>query len=230
MARGFFITGTDTDVGKTTAALGLMKALQQKGLTVAAMKPVSAGCAQTDAGLRNDDAVRLMQQASVELPYEIVNPYAFEPAIAPHIAAAEENVDMSIDIIKRAYQSITAEVDVVIVEGAGGWLVPLNKTQTMADIAHALQLDVIQVVGLKLGCLNHALLTSESIAAYSLTQAGWIANLATDEMSYRDENIQSLQQRLPGKCLGIVPALQLTNQNIIAVDDIAKHLHVDTLL
>jgi len=230
MARGFFITGTDTDVGKTTVALGLMAALQQKGLSVAALKPVSAGCVQTDAGLRNDDAVRLMQLASVELPYDIVNPYAFEPAIAPHIAAAENNVEMSIETIKQAYQSIAAEVDVVIVEGAGGWLVPLNKTQTMADIAHALQLDVIQVVGLKLGCLNHALLTSESISAQSLTQVAWVANHASDDMPYRDENIQTLQHRLPGKCLGIVPALQFANGNMIRTEDIAKHLHVDTLL
>lgn len=230
MARGFFITGTDTDVGKTTVALGLMAAFQQKGLSVAAMKPVSAGCTQTNAGLRNDDAMQLMRQASVELPYEIVNPFAFEPAIAPHIAAAESNVEMSIDIIKQAYQFIAAEVDVVIVEGAGGWLVPLNKAQTMADLARAFQLDVIQVVGLKLGCLNHALLTSESIAAQSLTQVAWVANHASDDMPYGDENIKTLQQRLPGECLGIVPALQFANENMIVSEDIAKHLHVDTLL
>lgn len=230
MARGFFITGTDTDVGKTTIALGLMAAFQQKGFTVAAMKPVSAGCVRTDAGLRNNDAVRLMQQASVELPYEIVNPYAFEPAIAPHIAAAQNNVEMSLDAINQAYQLIAAEVDIVIVEGAGGWLVPFNKTQTMADIARTLQLDVIQVVGLKLGCLNHALLTSESIAAQNLSQVAWAGNLLSGDMLYQAENIQTLQQWLPGKCLGIIPALQLAFENIIGTEDIAKYLHVDTLL
>lgn len=225
MARGIFITGTDTDVGKTAIALGLMSALQQKGLTVAAFKPVSAGCTKTENGLRNDDALQLMQQASVELPYDIVNPYAFEPAIAPHIAAAEQNIEMSIDTIVQAYEKIAAEVDVVIVEGAGGWLVPFNKTQTMADIACALRLDVIQVVGLKLGCLNHALLTSQSIAAHGLTQKGWVANQCANDMPYQKENIRSLQSRLSGDCFGLIPNLsQITPENI------ALNLNINTLL
>ena len=225
MAKGFFITGTDTDVGKTTVALGLMTALQQKGLTVAAMKPVSAGCMQTPQGLRNDDAVRLMQQASINLPYDLVNPYAFEASIAPHIAATDQNVHMNIDVIKQAYQQIAEQTDVVIVEGAGGWLVPFNATQTMADIASALQLDVIQVVGLRLGCLNHALLTSASIAAQGLTQVGWVANQFTDEMHNPSENIQSLQQRLPDVCLGVIPHLAQTQTNVIT-----QYLNIDTLL
>lgn len=225
MARGIFITGTDTDVGKTATALGLMSALQQKGFTVAAFKPVSAGCTQTENGLRNDDALQLMQQASVKLPYDTINPYAFEPAIAPHIAAQEQNIEMSIDTIVQAYEKIAAEVDVVIVEGAGGWLVPLNKTQSMADIAYALKLDVIQVVGLKLGCLSHALLTSESISAHGLTQTGWVANQCADDMPYQKENIFSLQSRLSGDCLGFIPNMpQITPENI------ARHLNINTLL
>ena len=230
MARGFFITGTDTDVGKTTVALGLMAALKNKGVTVAAFKPVSAGCMRTENGLRNDDALQLMQQASVELPYEIVNPYAFEPPIAPHIAAAEQNVEMNIDTIVQAYKKIAAEVDVVIVEGAGGWLVPFNKTQTMADIAYALKLDVIQVVGLKLGCLSHALLTSASIAEHGLKQIGWAGNQRSNDMPYRTENIETLRQHLPGNCLGIVPMLSTTDATTFKTGDIAKRLSIDSLL
>lgn len=224
MGKGFFITGTDTDVGKTTVALGLMSALQQKGLIVAAMKPVSAGCIQTPQGLRNDDAVRLMEQASIDLPYDLVNPYPFAAPVAPHIAAAELNVHMNIDVIKNAYQQIAEQVDVVIVEGAGGWLVPLNETQTMADVASALQLDVIQVVGLRLGCLNHALLTSASVAAQGLTQVGWVANQLSENMQNPSENYQALQQRLTGECLGVIPHLAQTQSH-----DITQFLNIDTL-
>jgi len=225
MGKGFFITGTDTDVGKTTIALALMNALQKKGMIVAAMKPVSAGCSNTKHGLRNEDAARLMQQANIEFPYDVVNPYAFEAPIAPHIAAAEQNITMDIDTIKQAYEYIAEKVDVVIVEGAGGWLVPLNKTQTMADVVSALQLDVIQVVGLRLGCLNHALLTSANIAAHGLTQAGWVANQLTDNMSNQKENIHALQQRMEGECLGIVP-----NLSQIKADEITQYLNIGTLL
>lgn len=225
MARGFFITGTDTDVGKTMVALGLMLAFKKAGMSVAAFKPVSAGCVQTSDGLRNDDAVRLMQQASVELPYDVVNPYAFEAPIAPHIAAAEQHVEIEIDKIVQAYRHISERVDVVIVEGAGGWLVPLNNSQTLADAASALQLDVIQVVGLRLGCLNHALLTSASIKAHGLTQAGWVANQLTDNMQNPSENIHALHQRLTGEYLGFVPNLAQTQ-----LHDIAQYLNADMLL
>jgi dethiobiotin synthetase len=225
MARGFFITGTDTDVGKTTVALGLMAAFKRAGMSVAAYKPVSAGCVQTFNGLRNDDAVRLMQQASIELPYDIVNPYAFEAPIAPHIAATEQHVEIDINVITQAYWHISERVDVVIVEGAGGWLVPLNDTQTLADAAGALQLDIIQVVGLRLGCLNHALLTSANIAAHGLTQVGWVANQLTDNMCNSSENIRALQQRLTGKCIGVIPNLTQTHPN-----GTAQYLNVETLL
>lgn len=225
MARGFFITGTDTDVGKTTIALGLMAAFKKTGMSVAAFKPVSAGCVQTENGLRNADALQLMQQASVEFPYEVINPYAFEPAIAPHIAAAEQKIDMNIDTIVQAYHKIAAEVDVVIVEGAGGWLVPINDNETMADVACALQLEITQVVGLKLGCLSHALLTTESISAHGLTQIGWITNQCANDMPYQKENIRSLQLRLSGDYLGHIPFLgQLTPK------DIAQHLNINTIL
>jgi len=214
MTRGFFITGTDTDVGKTVVALKLISAFQQKGHTVAAMKPVSAGCEKTGHGLRNhglrthdlhnNDAVQLMQQASIELPYDTVNPYAFEPAIAPHIAATETNVEMNIDTLVQAYQKIARQADIVIVEGAGGWLVPFNATQTMADVASALKLDIILVVGLKLGCISHTLLTAQSIMQQNQHLAGWVSNHIQPN-TLRIEKIEAtLRNRLPAPQLGSI--------------------------
>ena len=215
MTSGFFITGTDTDVGKTTVALGLITALQDKGLSVGVMKPVSAGCELTSDGLRNEDAVLLMQKASVDFPYEIVNPYAFEPAVAPHIAAAEAGVEIDIEVIRQCYLDIAEKVDIVIVEGAGGWLVPINENETMADVVKALALDVITIVGIRLGCLNHALLTSQCIKASGLSHRGWVANhlsVATDRAA---ENINALRVRISAPLLDEVPygdnPLQLEN-------------------
>jgi dethiobiotin synthetase len=196
MAKGIFITGTDTAIGKTTIALGLIAALQEKGLTVAAMKPVSAGCEQTENGLRNEDAVNLMQQASIDLPYEVVNPYAFEPAIAPHIVAEKTGTSIDIGLIKERYEEIAKRADFIVVEGAGGWLVPINENETMADVAKILSLDVITVVGIRLGCLNHALLTVNNIENYRCKHLGWIANLVSNDVECSAENIQALCQRI----------------------------------
>jgi dethiobiotin synthetase len=230
MGAGFFITGTDTDVGKTTVALALMAMLQQQGLRVAAMKPVSAGCEKTQQGLRNDDAVQLMQQASIDLPYELVNPYAFEEFVAPHIAASKNNITMQVEPLCNAYKEIAAQVDVVIVEGAGGWQVPLNKSETMANVAVALGLPVINVVGLRLGCLNHALLTADSIAAHGLKNIAWVGNTLSANMVCEMENIDSLKQRLPGACLGIVPFdVELSKQQS-SVEKITQYLNVSFLL
>lgn len=225
MARGIFITGTDTDIGKTTVAIGLMDALKKSGLRVAAFKPVSAGCIQTDNGLRNDDAIQLMQLASVELPYDVVNPYAFEPAIAPHIAAAEQNVEMNLETIVQAYQKIAANVDVVIVEGAGGWLVPFNKTQTMADVAQRLQLDIIQVVGIKLGCISHALLTNLAVQACNCKLVGWVANQIEPQTDNTAEIINSIKIRSYAPLLGSVPFCPSAS-----VDDMAATLDVSHLI
>lgn len=225
MARGFFITGTDTDVGKTTCALGLMAAFKNAGLKVAAMKPVSAGCKQTPQGLRNDDALRLLQEANVDIPYEIVNPYAFELPIAPHIAAEKEGIEMNIDTLVQAYQKIATEVDVVIVEGAGGWLVPFNEKQTMADLAIRLGLPVINVVDIRLGCLNHALLTTQSVKKSSLPLVGWIANHLSKD-TYRDaENITALKKRISATCLGNVPYLQNDDPTLVS-----EYLNISALL
>ena len=160
---GYFITGTDTSVGKTNIALALMRVFKNNGHRVTCMKPVSAGCARTSAGLRNDDAMRLISESSTELSYDDVNPYAYEPAIAPHIAAQMLGENIRLDVISEAFEKISSGSNMVIVEGAGGWLVPITKTQSMADVAKALQLPIILVVGMRLGCLNHALLSVASI-------------------------------------------------------------------
>ncbi len=205
MARGYFITGTDTEVGKTWCTVGLMAALQQQGKTVVAMKPVASGCERTAEGLRNDDALRLQAQASIELPYESANPYAFEPAIAPHLAAAQNGITIRLDAIVDAFQRLQGKADVTLVEGVGGWQVPLNETENVADLAHALGLPVILVVGLRLGCINHALLTAESIRASGCTLAGWIANGIDPAMAEQQNNIASIQQRIAAPLLGVVP-------------------------
>ncbi|HEX22941.1 MAG TPA: dethiobiotin synthase [Chromatiales bacterium] len=206
---GLFVTGTDTDVGKTHIALGLMAALQQRGLCVAAMKPVSAGCelggSEGDRSLRNDDALQLSAQSSLSIPYQTLNPYAFEPAIAPHIAAQKVDVTMRLDVLQRACAEIEAQADVVVVEGAGGWLVPVNARETLADLAVALGFPVVLVVGVRLGCISHALLSAESIRARGLTLAGWVANEISTQAVCVEENIAALSQRLQAPLLGRVP-------------------------
>jgi dethiobiotin synthetase len=205
--RGYFITGTDTGVGKTTVTLGLMQALQQQGRSVAAMKPVAAGCELTPAGLRHADALQLRQQASVELDYELINPYALEPAIAPHIAAEQADVIIEAGKIYNKYKEIKCFVDCVLVEGVGGWQVPLNADETLADLVRKLDLDVIMVVGIRLGCLNHALLTADAIAAAGCTLAGWVANQLPSPPECAQENIKSLKTRISSPLLGVLPVM-----------------------
>ncbi len=208
MTSGYFITGTDTGVGKTVVTLGLMARLQAQGKTVAAMKPVASGCERTAAGLVNDDASQLLRQSSVALPYALVNPYAFEPPIAPHIAAARAGVSISIDAIRSACAEIAGKADYVLVEGVGGWQVPLNADETLADLARALDLEVILVVGIRLGCLNHALLTAEAISACGCVPAGWVANRLPPGAECAEENINALKSRLSFQFLGEVPAME----------------------
>jgi dethiobiotin synthetase len=219
--RGYFITGTDTDVGKTVVTLGLMQALQARGCRVAAMKPVASGCQSTPAGLRNDDALRLQQQASMELDYALVNPYAFAPAIAPHIAAGQAGTDIRVDEIINKYKEMEIDSDCVLVEGAGGWQVPLNNDETLADLAHALGLEVILVVAIRLGCLNHALLTAESIASRGCVLAGWVANQMLPDATTASANIHALEQRIGCPRLATIPW-----QEDISAKFVANHLIV----
>ena len=202
MARGFFVTGTDTGVGKTTFAVALIHALRQRGLNVAAMKPVAAGCEEAKGQLKNDDVIALSAAANVKAHPQLINPYAFIPPIAPHIAAARTGVAIEFDKIKAAYAALSAQAEVVVVEGVGGFRVPLGAHLDTADMAHALDLPIILVVGVRLGCLNHALLTAEAIEHRGLKWAGWVANILEPNMDALDENIAELEMRLPSPCLG----------------------------
>lgn len=219
--KGFFITGTDTDVGKTRIAAGLLHVLAAHGLTTAAMKPVSAGCHNTVYGLCNDDALCLQRHATLALPYEQVNPYAYAAAIAPHIAAAQTGHAIDIPHIKKLFDDMAQRVDTVIVEGAGGWLVPINDHETMANVAQALALPVILVVGMRLGCLSHALLSTESIAHHGLRLAGWVANTLNPEFTPLRHNIDALRTRINAPLLGVVPHLE----NIDA-ESVGRHLNL----
>lgn len=224
-APGFFITGTDTDVGKTEISLGLIKLLQEQGLHVAAMKPIASGCAMTAEGLRNHDALRLQHAASPSFSYETVNPYAFEAAIAPHIAAQQHGINIDLDVIRAKFKQLQQESDCVVVEGAGGWRVPINNFQDMSDLAATLQLPVILVVGMRLGCLNHALLSAEAITQRGLPFWGWIANQIDAEMPALDENITTIAQRLEAPLLGRIPYIKE-----ITAEKIAEHLDLRPLM
>lgn len=203
--RDFFVTGTDTGVGKTLVGAALMRSLRGRGLSVAGMKPVSSGAARTPDGLRNDDALALAAESSRPWPYATINPYCFEPAIAPHIAAAEAGVEIRLQPIEQAFRGLQDGSDTVIVEGAGGFLVPLGPQLSFADLPGALGLEVILVVGLRLGCLNHAFLTVEAVAARGLGLAGWVGNQVDPGFARRDENVMALRRTLAAPCIGIVP-------------------------
>nr|VFJ66100.1 MAG: dethiobiotin synthetase [Candidatus Kentron sp. FM]VFJ77479.1 MAG: dethiobiotin synthetase [Candidatus Kentron sp. FM]VFK17529.1 MAG: dethiobiotin synthetase [Candidatus Kentron sp. FM] len=202
---GIFVTGTDTDVGKTWVSLGIMAALQGAGISTIAMKPVASGCLPTEQGLRNDDAERLMAQSSVPLPYELVNPFAFEPAIAPHIAAAEAGRTISLEKIESCYHTLTGLAQCCVVEGAGGWLVPLTDTETAADLVARLGLPIILVVGIRLGCINHTLLSVESILRAGHNLLGWVANCPESGVERGEENILALTHRIDAPLLARIP-------------------------
>jgi dethiobiotin synthetase len=213
--RGIFVTGTDTEVGKTVIACGLVRALQQRGLRVAAMKPIASGCRATPEGLRNEDALAL-QALTGEPDYAAVNPIAFEPAIAPHLAAAESQRPIELKEIAAGYRRLAAGADVVVVEGAGGWRVPLGPEQTMADIARTLDLPVLLVVGIRLGCINHALLSAEAIAADGRPLLGWVANVVDAADRRASDQVASLRERLAAPLLGVVPRLPQPDANAVA--------------
>lgn len=205
--HAFFVTGTDTDAGKTLVATGLLAAARARGLSTLGLKPIAAGCTRTEQGLRNSDALALMAQTSIDVVYEQINPVALEAAIAPHIAAQQEKRSLSADRLAGFCRSSLRQADFTLVEGAGGWRVPLNPTETLANLAQVLRLPVILVVGVRLGCINHALLTAEAIRNDGLALAGWVANLRDADMPVLQENIASLAQRIAAPCLGMVPNL-----------------------
>jgi dethiobiotin synthetase len=204
--KGIFVTGTDTEVGKTVISVGLIEKLKQQGLAVAGMKPIASGCEQTANGLRNEDALAIQQHVNVEIAYEKMNPYAFEPAIAPHIAAQQVAQKIDVLAIRSHFNEIQQQADIVVVEGAGGWMVPLNETQSMEDLALVLQLPVILVVAIRLGCINHALLSVAAIQQSGLPLLGWVAN-HIDQRSESEDIVSSLKQGIKVPCLGEVPYL-----------------------
>jgi dethiobiotin synthetase len=203
-----FVTGTDTGVGKTLITAGLLHSLAAQGRRVAGIKPLAAGSEWHDGRRVNADAVMLREASSVKLDHEQVNPVLLDEAMAPHLAARHAGIELAVAPLAAHCRAISAlELDLLLAEGAGGWLVPLNVRESMADLAASLGWPVLLVVGMKLGCLNHALLTAAAIEQRGLRLAGWVANSAWPEMTAREENIATLRERLPAPCLGTVPWL-----------------------
>lgn len=215
-AAGLFVTGTDTEVGKTEITLGLIKALRALGWRVSGMKPVASGCGVTPEGLRNGDALRISAATSNQVEYGLINPFAFEPAVAPHLAAAQVGEQISFSIIGDAFQELSDNSDITVVEGVGGWRVPLGLEGDLSDLAEVLGLPVILVVGLRLGCINHALLTVESIDRKGLKLAGWVANAVDPAMALSEENITTLREEITAPCLGVIPWMENLTAEAVA--------------
>jgi len=205
MGQGYFVTGTDTEVGKTYSSVKLIERWRAEGKNVVAMKPVASGCEiDADGVWRNDDVTRLTR-ATGQTDLDLMNPYRFLPAIAPHIAARQAGVTIELDAIVRHYQQLATGSEMVLVEGAGGWLAPLSDSLFMADLARALDLPVILVVGMRLGCINHALLSAQAIQGSGLTFAGWVANAVVAEFPAYQENLETLRAHLPAPLLLELP-------------------------
>jgi dethiobiotin synthetase len=225
--NNLFITGTDTGVGKTFATCALIAALQKRGIDVAAMKPVAAGTVQSAGMAMNEDVAAYQDLTRHRFPLHLVNPYCFHEAIAPHIAATHQGITPDLSVIHTAYNQLAERADVILVEGAGGFLVPLTEDHSMAEIPVRLHLDVILVVGMRLGCLNHALLTAEAIRKRGLTLAGWIANTTGDTMNAYDENLSTLKRVLGAPLLG---ELRFDPNPHGAAQRAAAHLQLNPLL
>lgn len=207
MKPAYFVTGTDTEIGKTLISSAMLYALAQQGVRAAGMKPVAAGAEWRDGAWHNEDADRIAGAANVAVPPELATPYLLREPAAPHIVAELEGVTIDIAHILSCYDRVSGMADAVVVEGVGGFRVPLSNRYDTADLAQQLGLPVVLVVGLRLGCINHALLTAEAIASRGLTLAGWVANVVDLEMRYGMDNISALTERLPAPLLGCVPRL-----------------------
>lgn len=202
MSNAWFITGTDTEIGKTLVACALLQRLAQAGMRAAGMKPVAAGAGPDG---RNEDVEQILAAANVSAPRELVNPYLFREPLAPDIAARHEGRRIDIEHIGACFQRLRSMADAVVVEGAGGFRVPLDDDRDGADLARRLGLPVILVVGMRLGCINHALLTQEAIAARGLTLAGWVANQIDPHVACLEENLATLRRRIRAPLLGLIP-------------------------
>jgi dethiobiotin synthetase len=226
----YFVTGTDTDAGKTLTSAGLLARARREGLTTLGLKPIASGSEATPDGLRNADALALQAEIVPAVDYTTINPYAFAPAIAPHLAARRAGVEVRLaDLTGWLRPLLALERDLTLVEGAGGWRVPLNDDEDLAELALAMELPVILVVGLRLGCLSHARLTAEAITASGLRLAGWIGSqvdpaFAADDALYRD-NLATLTRTLPAPCLGVIPRLAADSAPAMAMAA-ADHLEL----
>ncbi len=204
-SHGLFITGTDTGVGKTRVATALLRAFARRGLRAVGMKPVAAGCERIDGALVSEDVAALVAASNVNLSVDLINPYRFQAAIAPHLAAELAGETISLQKIRDAYVVLAARADRVVVEAAGGFLVPLNEHEDFGDLARLLELPVLLVVGMRLGCLNHALLTAEAVQRRGLQFAGWVANRLDAQMPAFEQNVHALRERLRVPLLGTIP-------------------------
>jgi dethiobiotin synthetase len=207
MSLKYFITGTDTNVGKTYITCSLLKCFEKQGYSTLGLKPLASGCNEVEGVLYNEDALLLQKASSISVDYSTINPFAFEDPIAPHLAAQKAGQKISVEIIqKNLLQTFeTYPCDLTLIEGAGGWLLPLNEKETLADLALLLAIPVIMVVGMRLGCINHALLTCEAMKQQRIPLKGWIANCIPPSMLALDENIETLQGKIEAPCLGVIP-------------------------
>lgn len=222
----FFITGTDTGVGKTVVSAGLLQAANKRGFSTYGLKPLAAGCYETDAGLHNDDADLLMKYSSVKLSYAQVNPVVLKSAKAPHLAALEEGRTLNLSRLEGFCRgTLTTKADFKVIEGIGGWRTPLNNRETMSCLPKVLNTPTILVVGLRLGCLNHALLTAETIVRDHVNLVGWVANAIDPKMKSLGDNVKTLEHFLPVPLLGVVHWQESVN-----IDDVASCLDLNALL
>ncbi|GGD60122.1 dethiobiotin synthase [Caballeronia grimmiae] len=227
-ALSLFVAGTDTEIGKTFVSAALLHGFARAGLRAAAMKPIASGAAERDGVLHNDDADQLDAAANVALPPGIRTPFMMREPIAPHIAAAREGIALDIGRIVEAHRFAVTQADIVVVEGVGGFRVPLDDTHDTADLAVALNVPVVLVVGMRLGCISHALLTVEAIASRGLTLAGWVANRVDPNMLYPDENIRTLEQLIDAPLIGVIPHLAPADASR-AADHLDARLLLDRL-
>jgi len=217
MSQTYFITGTDTDVGKTLCCAALLQAAQQQGLSTLAYKPIAAGCDATQTGLRNEDALILQKNSTLKVDYALVNPIAYQDPIAPHIAATLEERPIELGVVTTGLQQLQSlSTDLLIVEGAGGWHLPINDKQLLSQWVIEQKLPVILVVGMKLGCLNHAMLTYQALISDGVPVAGWIANQLATEMPFYQQNLDWLKQKIAPPLIAELPTLDCPDSNDLA--------------
>ena len=211
-----YVTGTDTGIGKTLASGALLHALRGHGLRVAGMKPVASGCERVDGEWKNADALALQAAGEPGIAYADINPFALEHPLAPELAARDAGVDVALPTILAAHARLAGHADALIIEGVGGWAAPLSASLMQADLVRALRVPVLLVVGLRLGCLNHALLSARAIAADGAHLAGWIASHVDPDMARVDDNLAMLRERLPAPCWGVLPYAEHPDPTLLA--------------